>query len=85
MRLGFRIGPDPFAAHLHDGRIDVRRAEAEDPDVSFTAENASLIAAVVYGGQPLEAMEASGAIKIDGDRALAQRFVTLFPLPPKVG
>lgn len=83
--FGFRIGPDPFAAHLHDGRLDVRRAEAENPDLSFTTEDASLIAAVVYGGQPLEAMEAAGAVTVRGDRALAERFVTLFPLPSKVG
>jgi hypothetical protein len=24
-------------------------------------------------------------LKVEGDRALAARFVTLFPLPPKVG
>jgi len=85
IRLGFRIGPDPFAAHLHDGRLDVRRVEADDPDVSFIAGDASSIAAIVYGGQPLREMEAAGAIAIEGDRALAERFVTLFPLPSKIG
>ena len=85
VRLGFRIGPDPFAAHLHDGRLDVQRVVAENPDVSFATEDASRIAAVVYGGQPLEQMEAAGAVQVDGDRALAERFVTLFPLPRKIG
>ena len=33
--------------------------------------------------QPLAALEAAGALRIDGDRALAERFVTLFPLPEK--
>lgn len=83
-RIGFRIGPDPFAAHLHDGRIDVMRAVAENPDVAIASEDAALIAAVVYGGQPLTAMEQAGAIRIEGDRALAERFVSLFPLPPKI-
>jgi len=82
-RIGFRIGPDPFTAHLYDGRLDVVRAEAEQPDLIFRTEDAALIAAVVYGGQPLGAMEQAGAIRIEGDRALAERFVTLFPLPPK--
>ncbi|HWI85552.1 MAG TPA: winged helix-turn-helix transcriptional regulator [Sphingomonas sp.] len=84
MRMGFRIGPDPFAAHLHDNRLDVRRAEAEDPDVAFASEDAALIAAAVYGGQSLAAMEQAGAIRIEGDHALAERFVTLFPLPAKI-
>jgi len=32
---------------------------------------------------PLAALEADGLLAIEGDRALAERFVTLFPLPPK--
>jgi len=84
-RIGFRIGPDPFTAHLHDGRLDIVRAEAENPDFSIAAADASLIAAVVYGGQPLAALEQTGGITVEGDHALAERFVTWFPLPSKVG
>jgi DNA-binding HxlR family transcriptional regulator len=84
-RIGFHIGPDPFDAQLHDARLDVRRAVADRPDVSIASEDAALIAAVVYAGQPLAAMEQAGAIRIDGDHALAERFVTLFPLPQKTG
>ena len=29
--------------------------------------------------QPLDALEGEGALRIEGDRALAERFVTLFP------
>jgi DNA-binding HxlR family transcriptional regulator len=83
-QIAFRIGPDPFTAYLHDGRLDVARTEAQNPDLSFATEDAALIAAVVYGGQPLDQMEQAGAIKVSGDRALAAHFVTLFPLPDKV-
>jgi hypothetical protein len=31
----------------------------------------------------LAELEAAGALSIERDRALADRFVTLFPLPPK--
>jgi len=34
---------------------------------------------VIHGGAPLELVE------VKGDMALARRFLTLFPLPPKVG
>jgi hypothetical protein len=51
--------------------------------VVFTGP-AAAIAAAVYGGQPLRALAAGGALAIEGDRALADRFVTLFRLPPKV-
>jgi hypothetical protein len=42
-----------------------------------------VIAAAVYGGQPIKRLIAAGTL--DGDRALAERFVTLFPLPAKAG
>jgi hypothetical protein len=61
----------------------VRRGPADGADVVFTGP-AAAIAAAVYGGQPLRALAAGGALAIEGDRALADRFVTLFRLPPKV-
>jgi hypothetical protein len=82
-RVGFRIGAETFLAHLADGRIAVNRGAIDQADVVFTG-TAPAIAAAVYGGQPLDALAAAGALSIEGDRALAERFVTLFPLPPKV-
>jgi len=37
--------------------------------------------AVLYGGARYEVVH--GALTIEGDRALAERFARLFPLPPK--
>jgi len=69
----------------HDliARIEIERGPLEDVDAVFSAA-APVIAAAVYGGQPLTALERAGMLAVDGDRALAERFVTLFPLPPKV-
>jgi DNA-binding HxlR family transcriptional regulator len=77
-RLGFRLGETSYVAELHDGRLDVERRAIDDCDVVFTGAPAEL-AAVIYGGAPLEMIE------VRGDMELAKRFVTLFPLPPKVG
>jgi hypothetical protein len=44
-----------------------------------------VIAGAIYGGQPLDALESAGVLRVSGDRELAARFVTLFPLPPKAG
>jgi DNA-binding HxlR family transcriptional regulator len=82
-RIGFRIGAQTYLARLADGRISVDRDTLEHADVIF-AGTAPAIAAAVYGGQPLRALSAAGALSIEGDRALAERFVTLFPLPAKV-
>ncbi len=76
-RIGFRFGETGYVARLHDGAIDVSRGEPAGCDVIFTAAPTAL-AAVVYGGAPLD------SIGVEGDLALAKRFTTLFPLPPKV-
>ena len=76
-RIGFRFGHSGYVATIHDGEIIVARGLAEGCDVVFTAAPTAL-AAVVYGGAPLD------SIGIEGDIALAKRFTTLFPLPPKV-
>jgi hypothetical protein len=76
-RIGFRFGESGYVAHLHDGEITIERGLADGCDVVFTAAPTAL-AAVVYGGAPLD------SIGVEGDIGLAKRFTTLFPLPPKV-
>lgn len=81
-RIGFRIGEETFLLRLADGRMAVDRGPVEGADLVFTGP-APAIAGAIYGGVPLEALEAEGALGLEGDRALAERFTTLFPLPPK--
>jgi DNA-binding HxlR family transcriptional regulator len=76
-RIGFRFGEADYVTTLHDGRLDVQRGEVDDCDVIFVGTS-SEVAAVIHGGAPFE------MIRVEGDMALAKRFVALFPLPPKV-
>ncbi|WP_183451810.1 winged helix-turn-helix transcriptional regulator [Microvirga lupini] len=82
-RVGFRLGEETFLAQLAGGRIEIARNGLDDADLIFTG-TPPVLAGAIYGGQPLEALEQAGALQIEGDRALAQRFIGLFPLPPKV-
>jgi len=82
-RIGFRIGDETFVATIGGGKVHTERGEAEGADVVFTGAPEA-IAAIVYGGQPIEALEAAGALAVEGDRAAARLFATFFPLPPKV-
>jgi DNA-binding HxlR family transcriptional regulator len=84
MRVGLRIGHESYMVRVADGRVEAERGLAEQADFTF-AGPATAVAAAVYGGVPLDALEAQGALKVEGDRALAEKFVNLFPLPPKVG
>jgi DNA-binding HxlR family transcriptional regulator len=77
IRVGFRFGETSYVATVRNGALDVNRIPVEDCAVVFTGAP-SEIAAVIHGGAPFE------TIKVEGDMALAKRFVTLFPLPAKV-
>ena len=81
-RIGFVIGAETFLVTIGDGTLTAERGPAAGADLVITGP-APVIAGAVYGGVPIEALESEGALKVDGDRALAARFVTLFPLPPK--
>lgn len=77
-----QLGIETFRVRVSDGSISLERGDAANPD-TVIAGDARTIAAAIYGGVPLAALEASGALKTSGDRTLLTRFVTLFPLPPK--
>jgi DNA-binding HxlR family transcriptional regulator len=83
-RIGFRLGAESFLAEVGDGRFESGRAETTGADLLFTGAPTGL-AAFVYGGQPADVLEGAGLLKVEGDEAVAARFATLFPLPPKVG
>ena len=75
-RIGFRFGDETYLARVRKGRIKVARDDLDQADAVITAVPTAL-AAVVYGEAPLD------LIAIEGDRVLAERFLTLFVLPPK--
>lgn len=80
--IGFRLGRESYRAWIRDGAIGAERGDPAASDLIFTGQPQA-IAAAVYGGVPIAVLEMQGALGIEGDRALAERFVKLFPLPPK--
>jgi DNA-binding HxlR family transcriptional regulator len=82
-RIGFRIGEETFLAHLANGRIEIARGPLDEADLILTG-TPPVLAGAIYGGQPLEMLEQAGVLRVEGDRALARRFMSLFPLPSKV-
>ena len=77
-KVGFVFGRDHYVARVRKGRIKVAQGAVEECDAVITAAPTKL-AAVVYGGAPID------LLGISGDRDVAEKFVTLFVLPPKVG
>ena len=77
-RIGFRFGENGYVIDIEDGRLEARRADPQDCDLIFITTPGDL-AGILYGGARLD------LVGFEGDRKLAKRFITLFPLPPKVG
>ena len=76
-RVGSRLGDVSYVADVLPDRLAIDRRPVDDCDVTFTGTPTE-IAAVIHGGAPLE------MVRVEGDIDLAKRFITLFPLPPKV-
>lgn len=81
--IGFRFGEDRYLGHLNADGFTVARGDPEGADLIFTGLPAAL-AGAVYGGVPFDDLAAAGMLEVKGDRTLADRFTTLFPLPEKV-
>ena len=81
-RIGFVFGDESFAAHIADGALRARRESVEGAAVVFTAPPA-VVAAAVYGDQPVSVFEGESLLRIDGDRRTAEWFIDLFALPEK--
>ena len=80
--IGFRLGRENYVLTMKDGAIRAVRGEPAGADLVFEGAPGA-VAAAGYGGVPVAEREAAGALKLEGDRTIAERFITLFPLPPK--
>jgi len=76
----FRLGEDRFRAEVVEGRLEIERGTADQPDATVEAE-AGTLAALVYQDLELDDALGSGEIRIEGDREVVERFLALFPLP----
>ena len=76
-RIGFRLGAEEFAAT--SPRAGSRSPRRRRPADLVLSGPPAVLAGAIYGGVPLAVLEAEGALRVEGDRALAERFVTCFP------
>jgi DNA-binding HxlR family transcriptional regulator len=75
-RLAFRFGERSYVVEVVDCTMDVRQAPADGADAVIDAPPEA-VAGILYGGAPLETVD------IRGDKAVAERFRTLFDFPTK--
>jgi len=76
-KLELRVGEEPFRATIKRGRLELVRGPADDPE-AIIAGDAEAFVQVAYAGQKFP-----GDLKIEGDKSLAKRFMSAFPLPER--
>ena len=82
-RIGFRFGEETFVVDFGPEGVRTRRGEPEGCALVVSTNPMSL-ASVVYSRRPISDAEATGELKLTGDRTLFDRFVGWFPLPEKI-
>jgi DNA-binding HxlR family transcriptional regulator len=75
-----RLGDQRFHARVAEGRLEIARGSADDPDASIDTDTGTLSALLWHGGRLAEALRARN-IAIEGSRPAVERFLCLFPLP----
>jgi DNA-binding HxlR family transcriptional regulator len=74
-----RLGEHRFRARVDEGRLEVARGEAPEPDATIASDPGTLSAVLWHGRRLADALR-SGEVEIGGSRRAARRFLGLFPL-----
>ncbi|MEV1147304.1 helix-turn-helix domain-containing protein [Micromonospora sp. NPDC049799] len=84
--VGVRIGADGFVAEAApDGSLTITRDGADRCAAVVETDDVGTLLEVVYGYRPREDAERSGALRVHGDRRIAERFLGCFPRPATTG
>lgn len=78
--IELRLGEDRFRAIVGKGELELTRGTADAPDAIIETD-ANTLVMVVYGGRKFADAVREGDLKIEGDKAVAKRFLSLYPLP----
>jgi DNA-binding HxlR family transcriptional regulator len=82
--IGLSLNESRFIVDVADGQLHVSRGEAEHPTATLDTDRSTL-AALLYGGHPLDDAVRAGDATVGGKTAVLARFLRLFPLPAPVG
>jgi DNA-binding HxlR family transcriptional regulator len=69
-----------FTATVAGRSFGITAGRPNQPTVTFDADVATL-RAVAFGREPVSAAERDGRLTVSGDRAAAERFTQMFPVP----
>ncbi len=81
--LELRLGEETFQVRVVDGTLELERGQVDRPDAVIESDTETL-KALAFVGWPFDEAVSAGALRVTGDKALAERFFTLFTLPQPV-
>ena len=84
MTIGMVVGAEEHLATIRDGELETGRGPVAGADVVLRCDSARTIAGALYADIPIPALEEEAGLALDGDRAVLNRFMALFALPPKI-
>ena len=79
-RYEVRLGEARFRVELDDGRLELARGGADDPEAVIETDVATFAEVLLGERTPAEALR-SGDVKVDGGRQALERFLGYFPMP----
>jgi DNA-binding HxlR family transcriptional regulator len=74
-----RLDGQPFRVEVADGRLELSRGGADEPDATFVTDPATL-SAVLWHGRELADAKGAGDVAVEGSARAVRRFLRLFPL-----
>ena len=75
-----RFDTGTFGVAVRDGAIEINRGAARHADVVIATDPVTL-EEVAFGMRTIKEAERSSALRFEGDREVAMRFLGLFPVP----
>lgn len=82
-RVSLMMNSEPFCIEVARKKLSIERGPCDKPDASITTDARSL-RAVAFGIEELRGVRRDGRIQMEGDEAVAKRFLGLFRRPTPV-
>lgn len=76
-----RVDGQWFTVTVAGRSIDITAGRPQQPTVTFDTDVATL-RLVAFGREPVSTAERDGRLILSGERAAAERFTRMFPVPP---
>ncbi len=76
-----RIGEESFRVGVGEEGLDLTRGPAEEAEATIAVPDAPTLAAILTSQLSLDDAVSSGAVRVEGSKRAARRFLRLFPMP----